>query len=67
MTATLDEITVLTTLSTIERDFIEHLLQLAPDYQYDLSRRRRVYPAPAPGFQSAVLAAKMISASATTW
>ena len=62
-----DQIAVLATLSPVERDFVEHLLRLAPNYDYDRSGRRRVYPAPAPGLESAVLAAKMITASAKTW
>jgi hypothetical protein len=67
LTATSEERTVLATLSPIERDFVEHLLRLAPDYRYERSGRKRVYPPPAPGFESAVLAAKMASASAATW
>ena len=67
MTVTLEELAVLATLSPIERDFVEHLLRLAPDYRYERSGRQRVYPPPAPGFESAVLAAKMASASAATW
>ena len=58
---------LLATLTAIERDFVEHLLRVAPDFRYHLSGWPEIHPRPAPGLESAVAAAKMISASATLW
>ena len=50
------------TLSRCERDFVEALLQLAPNYRYELSGLPKLNPSPAPGVASAVAAAKTIIA-----
>ena len=50
------------TLSRCERDFVETLLHLFPNYSYDLSGLPKLNPPPAPGVASAVAAAKTIIA-----
>jgi len=58
---------LLATLTASERDFVEHLLRVAPNFRYELSGRPQLYPRPAPGLESAVAAAKMMTASAKLW
>ena len=40
-------------LSPNERDFVEHLLRISPNYQYELSGLPKLDPTPAPGLESA--------------
>ena len=68
MTETFDARTeLLATLTEAERDFVEHLLRVVPGFRYELSGRPRICPPPAPGLESAIAAAKMVSASAKLW
>jgi hypothetical protein len=48
-------------LSPVERDFAEYLLQVVPDYSYAASGLPKLNPEPAPGLASAVAAARMMS------
>jgi hypothetical protein len=41
-------------LSPAERIFVEHLLKIRPDYQYQGSGLLKLKPAPAPGLASAL-------------
>ncbi len=50
------------TLSRYEREFVETLLHLSPNYRYELSGLPKLNPPPAPGVASAVAAAKTIIA-----
>ena len=58
---------LLASLTEGERAFVEHLLRVAPNFRYELSGRPKVYPRPEPGLESAVAAAKMMTASAKIW
>ena len=58
---------LLATLNEAERDFVEHLLRVAPNFRYKLSRPAENYPEPKPGIESAVVAAKIMTASAKRW
>ena len=49
-------------LSPGERIFVEHLLKIRPDYQYQSSGLLKLKPAPAPGLASAIAAAKVMRA-----
>jgi len=51
-------------LSDAERVFVEHLLKVAPEFRYEPSGRREIRRPPAPGLESAVAVAKMMSGSA---
>jgi len=48
-------------LSPAQRAYAEVLLRVVPDFRYELSGRPRLNPVPAPGLESAVAAAKMVS------
>ena len=48
-------------LSSGRRAFVEHLLQIRPDYRYQGSGLPKLKPAPAPGLASAIAAAKIMS------
>ena len=57
-------------LSLDEREFVERLLQVSPNYRYELSGLPRLNPIPAPGVASAAAAAKVVLAtikSSGTW
>jgi hypothetical protein len=58
---------VFTALSPDERDFIEHLLRIAPNYQYELSGLPTLDPTPAPGLQSAIAVAKAVLTVHAGW
>jgi hypothetical protein len=49
-------------LSAAERAFAEHLLKIAPNYEYERSGLPKLEPAPARGLASAIAAARMLSA-----
>jgi hypothetical protein len=55
---------LLSALTEAERVFVEHLLRVAPEFRYEPSGRREIRPPPAPGLESAVTVAKMMSGSA---
>ena len=48
-------------LSPAERAYADFLLRVIPNFRYELSGRPRLNPVPAPGLESAVAAAKMVS------
>ena len=48
-------------LSPAQRGYADFLLRIMPNFRYELSGRPRLYPMPAPGLESAVAAAKMVS------
>ena len=48
-------------LTPAQRAYAEVLLRVVPDFRYELSGRPRLNPMPAPGLESAVAAAKMVS------
>jgi hypothetical protein len=58
---------LLASLTATERDFVERLLRVIPDYRYEPGGGPEVRRWPAPGLESAVVAAKMVSASAKLW
>jgi hypothetical protein len=43
-----------------ERDFVQRLLRISPNYQYELSGLPKLDPTPAPGLKSAIAAAKAV-------
>ena len=48
-------------LSPAQRVYADFLLRVIPNFRYELSGRPRLNPMPAPGLESAVAAAKMVS------
>ena len=48
-------------LSPAQRAYADFLLRVIPNFRYELSGRPRLNPMPAPGLESAVAAAKMVS------
>ena len=58
---------LLALLSTDEREFVEHLLRVAPNYRYELSGLPKLDPAPAPGMESAIAAAKAVLPVHSVW
>jgi hypothetical protein len=55
------------TLSPDEREFVERLLQVSPNYRYELSGLPKLDPMPAPGVESAIAAAKAVGAFHAEW
>ena len=54
-------------LSPNERDFVEHLLRISPNYPYELSGLPKLDPTPAPGLKSAIAAAKAVLTVHAVW
>lgn len=54
-------------LSPKEREFVDHLLKVAPNYSYELSGLPQLDPNPAPGLESAIAAAKAVLEFHAVW
>ena len=54
-------------LSLNEREFVERLLRIVPDYKYELSGLPKLNPMPVAGLESAIAAAKAILAFHAAW
>jgi hypothetical protein len=58
---------LLAALSPDEREFVEHLLRVAPNYRYELSGLPKLRPVPAQGVDAAIAAAKAVLAIQAVW
>ena len=58
---------VFAALSPDERNFVEHLLRISPNYQYELSGLPKLDRTPAPGLKSAIAAAKAVLTFHAVW